>query len=95
MSVKLLIEHYLELLSLKGGCTGSYEATLVKMPHCWKSGVTAHIILQAPGSQISAQQQKERREQQIRRLKEFNFKKRNEKVNCTRCCGQQDDIFLE
>lgn len=34
----------------------------------------------APGSQISAQQQKERREQQIRRLKEFNLKKRQEKL---------------
>ena len=32
MSVKLLTEHYLEFLSLKGGCTGSSEATLVKMP---------------------------------------------------------------
>ena len=27
MSVKLLTDHYLELLSLKGGCTGSSEAT--------------------------------------------------------------------
>ena len=41
MSVKLLTEHYLEFLSLKGGCTGSSESTLVKMPHCWKSHVTA------------------------------------------------------
>ena len=37
MIVKLLTEQHLELLSLKGGCTGSYESTLVKMPHCWKS----------------------------------------------------------
>ena len=36
MSVKLLTEQYLEFLSLKGGCTGSYESTLVKKPHCWK-----------------------------------------------------------
>ena len=36
MSVKLLTEHHLEFLSLKGGCTGSSESTLVKMPHCWK-----------------------------------------------------------
>ena len=43
MSVKLLTEHHLELLILKGGCTGSSESTLVKMPHCWKSHVTAHI----------------------------------------------------
>ena len=37
MSVKLLTEHNLEFLSLKEGCTGSYESKLVKMPHCWKS----------------------------------------------------------
>ena len=30
--------------SLKGGCTGSKESTLFKMPHCWKSHVTAQII---------------------------------------------------
>ena len=33
MSVKLLTEHRLEFVSLKGGCTGSVESTLVKM-HC-------------------------------------------------------------
>ena len=43
MSVKLLTEHHLEVLSLKGGSTGTSESTLVKMPHCWKSHVTAHI----------------------------------------------------
>ena len=43
MAVKLLTEHHLEFLSLTGGCTGSYESTLVKMPYCWKSHVTAHI----------------------------------------------------
>ena len=41
--LKLLTEHHLEFLSLKGGCTGQPESTLVKMPHCWKSHVTAHI----------------------------------------------------
>ena len=41
MIVKLLTEHHLEFLSLKGGCTGSSESTLVKMPQCWKSLVTA------------------------------------------------------
>ena len=46
MSVKLLTEHHLELLSLKGDYTGSSESTLVKMPHCWKSHVTAHFISQ-------------------------------------------------
>ena len=33
MSVKLLTEHQLEFLNLKGGCTGTSESTLVKMPH--------------------------------------------------------------
>ena len=46
MIVKLLTEHYLEFLSLKGGCTGLSEATLVKMPHCWKSHAMAHLSLQ-------------------------------------------------
>ena len=45
MIVKLLTEHHLEFLSLKGGCTGSFESTLVKMPHCWKSHVTVHYML--------------------------------------------------
>ena len=43
MTVKLLTEQRLEFLSLKGGCTGSPESTLVKMPHCWKSHVVGHI----------------------------------------------------
>ena len=43
MSVKLLTKHHLEFLSLKGGCTGTSEFTLVKMPHCWKPHVAAHI----------------------------------------------------
>ena len=37
MFVKLLTEHNLEFLSLKGGCRGSSESTHVKMPHYWKS----------------------------------------------------------
>ena len=37
MSVKLLTEHHLEFLSLKGGSTGSSEYTHGKMSHCWKS----------------------------------------------------------
>ena len=45
MNVKLLTEPNLEFLSLKGGCIGSSESTLVKMPHCWKSHVAAHIRL--------------------------------------------------
>ena len=43
MSINLLTEHYLEFLSIKGGCTGSSESTHVKTPHCWKSHVTAQI----------------------------------------------------
>ena len=43
MRVMLLTEHHLEFLSLKGGCTGSSESTLVKMTHCWKSHVAAQI----------------------------------------------------
>ena len=44
MPVKLLTEHHLECLSLKGGCTGSSESTLVKMAHCWKSHLAAHLL---------------------------------------------------
>ena len=43
MIVKLLTEHHLEFLSLKGGCVDSSESTLAKMPHCWKSYVVAQI----------------------------------------------------
>ena len=43
MTVKLLTKQHLELLSLKGGCTGSSAATLVKMPHYWKSHVGANV----------------------------------------------------
>ena len=41
MIVKLLTEHHLEFLSLKGGCRGSPESTHVIMPHCWKSHALA------------------------------------------------------
>ena len=44
MIVKLLTEHHLEFLSLKGGCRGSSESTLVKISNRWKSHVTAHFI---------------------------------------------------
>ena len=43
MIVKLLTEQHLEFLSFKGGFTGSYESTFVKMPHCLKSRVTAQV----------------------------------------------------
>ena len=44
MSVKLLTEHHLEFLGLKGGCTSSSKSTLVKMPHCWKSHTATQIF---------------------------------------------------
>ena len=43
MTVKLLTEHHLEFLCLKGDCTGSSESTHVKIPHCWKSCVAAQM----------------------------------------------------
>ena len=46
MNVKLLIEQYSEFLNLNGGCTGSFESTLVKMPEYWKSRVTAKLYYQ-------------------------------------------------
>ena len=45
MIVKLLTEHHLEFLSLKGGCRGSSESTHVKMPHCWKSHALAQLFI--------------------------------------------------
>ena len=45
MSVKLLTEQNLESLSIKEGCTGLSESTLVKLPHCLKSHVAAHLYL--------------------------------------------------
>ena len=43
MTGKLLTEHHLKFLSLKGGCTGSSESTLVEIPHGWKSHAAAHF----------------------------------------------------
>ena len=48
MRDKLPTEHQLRFLSLKGGCTDLSDSTLVKMPHCWKSRVTAHIYILCP-----------------------------------------------
>ena len=45
MFVKLLTEHHLEFLSLKGGCRGLSESTLVKMSNCWKSHALAQFII--------------------------------------------------
>ena len=43
MIFKLLTEHHLEFLSLKGDCRGLSESTLVKMSNCWKSHAAAQI----------------------------------------------------
>ena len=43
MAVKLLTGYNLEFFSLTGDCTFSSESTLVKIPHCWKSLITAQI----------------------------------------------------
>ena len=52
MIVKLLTEHHLEFLNLKGGCRGSSESTLrlVKMLNSWKSHATAQIALKSMGT---------------------------------------------
>ena len=44
MIVKILTKHHLEFFKLKRGLQGSYESTLVKMPHCWKSHATAQMV---------------------------------------------------
>ena len=44
MIVKLLTEYRLEFLSLKGGCRGSSDSTLVNMSNCWKSHATAQML---------------------------------------------------
>ena len=49
MIVKLLTEYNLEFLSLKGGCRGSSESTLVKMSNCWKSHAVAQILFSSHG----------------------------------------------
>ena len=47
MIVKLLTEHHLEFLSLKGGCRGSSESTLAKISIFWKSHAAAHMTIAA------------------------------------------------
>ena len=49
MIVKLPTEHYLEFLSLKGGCRGLSESILVKMSNCWKSHAAAHLVKMVTG----------------------------------------------
>ena len=54
MIFKLLTEHHLEFLSLKEGCRGSSESTLVKMSNCWKSHVITKKYLCKPFCRLYA-----------------------------------------
>ena len=45
MTVKLLTEHHLEVLSLKGDCTGSPESTLIKVRDCWEITCRGSIVI--------------------------------------------------
>ena len=47
MIAKLLTEHHLEFISLRGGCRGLSESTLVKMSNCWKSHAAAQLTMQS------------------------------------------------
>ena len=44
MSVKLLTEHNLVVLSLNRGCTVLSEYTLAKITHCWKSPLSGIVV---------------------------------------------------
>ena len=48
MSVKLLTEHNLEFLSLKEGCTGSSESSIVEMPHLLEITCCGSFTLSLP-----------------------------------------------
>ena len=66
MSVKLLTEQHLEFLSLTGGCTGSSESTLVKMPHCWKLHVTAHLcVISAEVKKIKVEKEEKKQDNNV------------------------------
>ena len=49
MSIRLLTDHHLEFLSLKGNYACLSESTLVKMQHCWKSHVAAQMYMPTSG----------------------------------------------
>ena len=52
MTDRLMTEQHLEFLSFTGGCTGSSESTLLKMPHCWKSHSAAQLYYDVPMKSI-------------------------------------------
>ena len=57
MTVKLLTEHNLEFLSLRGGYTGSSESIYVKMPHCgWKSHAQVYFKVNVEESKTRCEQ---------------------------------------
>ena len=58
MIVKLLTEHHLKCLSLKGGCRGSSESTHAKMSHCWRSHALAHYSFFFYGGKLQMHGQK-------------------------------------
>ena len=91
MSVKLLTEHLLEVLSLKGGCTGSSESTLVKMSNCWKSHATAHmycrrrkiktdLVLQEDLDHQNVHDVHQTRSQDVRRMKDRDSEARGGEI---------------
>ena len=43
--VKLMTEHNLEFVSLKGGCIGLSEVALVKMSNCWISHAVVYNLI--------------------------------------------------
>ena len=76
MNVKLMTEHHLEFLSLKVGCTGSYQSTLVKVPHSWKSHALAQL------SRLTICRMRNRRFSKDIRAINFRFRKEDpQKVN--------------
>ena len=50
----IIILGILGFLSLKRGCTCSSESTHIKIPHCWKSHVVAHLFALFHSSIISS-----------------------------------------
>ena len=90
MTLKLLTKQLLEFLSLKGGCAGSSESTLVKIPHCWKSHVAAHLSFQDPNNlrmsqrlsdKIAQMQRQKEEEAELKRVeKEKKKQEHDEKV---------------
>ena len=52
--MKLLIEHHLEFLSLKGGCTGWTESTLVKLPHVLEiTGHSSYVLSESKANVVA------------------------------------------